>query len=244
MSDSAGDTMTPSRPELEEAFRRWREPLCQYALDLAVRRGLPRSADCAEDVVQQAFEAALRADWDSIQYPRAWLYAVTRNMILHSVQRWRVENRSPSPTGKVVWTSQTRLPSTAVAHAVSVATEEIAALPGKQAAVFYLRAVLGYSYAEIAEEIGITESTARVHANHARMSLRENVFLADSAAATEDASNTTIIEHLGDAPFIVYGTSVRRRRTRFGLWRILSARPVAAALIALSTLILLAWWLL
>ncbi|WP_158633225.1 sigma factor-like helix-turn-helix DNA-binding protein [Amycolatopsis sp. WAC 04182] len=62
-----------------------------------------------------------------------------------------------------------------VAHAVAAAADEIFGLPVRQGSVFYLREVLGYSYAEIAEELGISEVTARVHANHARANLRKTV---------------------------------------------------------------------
>lgn len=166
---------SPDKPGPEEAFRLWREPLCRYALKRSVDCGLPRSPESAEDAVQLAFEAALRVGWETIEHPRAWLYEVTRRVILRSARAWHLTKPWPPEAGRVVWSSVVKLPPTAIASAAAMVTHELHSLPTMRRSVFYLREILGFSYAEIAEELDISVATARVHGHLARVNLRQFV---------------------------------------------------------------------
>ncbi|WP_410659589.1 RNA polymerase sigma factor [Amycolatopsis sp. lyj-112] len=164
----------PGNPDIDEAFRLWRAPLARYAMSLGTSRGLPSSADSAEDVVQQAFEAALRTEWSTIRYPRAWLYAVTRNLVLALASRYYREMGPSGARGSdITWSSMARVPSADVQFAVNQATRELASLPTQRRTVFYLHDVLGWSHLDIARELSISDATARAHLFHARGNLRE-----------------------------------------------------------------------
>ncbi|OKA05255.1 RNA polymerase sigma factor [Amycolatopsis regifaucium] len=98
----------------------------------------------------------------------------------------------------------------------------------------HLREVLGYSYAEIAAETGISESTARVHANHARASLRRTVLQPSEVWIVYGGNATASRDlHVGNC---VYRD---RRRRAFSLRRLLSARAMAASLSLFSVLVFL-----
>lgn len=153
----------------EAAFQLWHEQLCGFVRRTAVGYGLAESYEGAEDIVQKVFEAAVRADWQDIRFPRAWLYAVARRMVIDAAARlvWKTIDQRPSS-----WVSMVRRPSTEVIVAAREITHLIAGLPDRQGQVAYLRHIEEWRFEEIAELLGISAATARVHDLRARAALR------------------------------------------------------------------------
>lgn len=153
-----------------ELVRRHTAPLVRF---LAIQ-GAPE--DELEDLVQDAFFRAFRGlrGFRGGASFRTWLLAIGSNLLKDRRRRWKkqmlveltpdVPDRSGDPAGEAEagWTAE-RLGA------------EIARLPRLQREVFLLRAQQGQDYGAIAQGLGISEGSARVHFHHAVKRLKEAV---------------------------------------------------------------------
>jgi RNA polymerase sigma factor (sigma-70 family) len=144
-------------------------------LIFASRAGLVRQAQRlvgpadAEDVVQDAFERALRArSLGAGRDPRPWLRRITRNV---AFDRLRTRSRDASVT--------TDAPAVESAEGIVLRSEagaELAgllrALPPAQRRAITLHDIEGYSSAEIASIEGIPHNTVRTRLYRARQAVR------------------------------------------------------------------------
>ena len=153
-----------------ELVRRHTAPLARF---LAIQ-GAPD--DELDDLVQDAFFRAFRslAGFKGGSTFRTWLLAIGANQLKDRRRQWQrrvvvelttdVPDRSGDPAAEVEagWTAE-RL------------SEEIGRLARLQREVFLLRAQQGLDYHEIAQGLGISEGSARVHFHHAVKRLKESV---------------------------------------------------------------------
>jgi RNA polymerase sigma-70 factor (ECF subfamily) len=136
----------------------------------------------AEDVTQIAFLNAFRAmrKGERPEKPRAWLVTIARNVVR---RRYRELMRRPQEVGLD--------PEVAVALAEvdgPTATEisgAIKRLPPSQRTVILLREIQGRSYAEIAEEMGLSIAAVETLIFRARRSLSEELELVDRVPTTQ-----------------------------------------------------------
>lgn len=144
-----------------------------YAVALAV---LGRPAD-ADDVAQEAFVAALERLDDCREPARfsGWLVRIVRNRALHALEKRKlrdphddVEIAAPGTPGDVVLR----------AHLLAA----LAALSPTQREVVLLHDLDGWTHAEIADALGLTETNCRQHLFAARRALRAEL----SALAPEE----------------------------------------------------------
>lgn len=129
----------------------------------------------AEDIVQDAWLAWNRTERASVQHPKAYLVRTVTNLSLNrltSAQAVREAYVGP-------WLPEPLLTSPDVAEEAELAdTVSMAVLvvletlTPVERAVFLLREVFGYSYAEIAEVAGKSEAAVRQSAHRAREHVR------------------------------------------------------------------------
>lgn len=137
---------------------------------LAVTIGLTRRHWEAEDATQEAFLRAYR-DWDRVglmAHPGAWVRRVALNLAVGRWRRARSEARAvlrltpddepppPDPDTDRFW-------------------DEVRALPRRQAQVVALTYVDDLDSEGVADVLGISASTVRVHLARARTALAERL---------------------------------------------------------------------
>jgi RNA polymerase sigma-70 factor (ECF subfamily) len=179
--------VTPAEPPVADLVARARrgEPA---AFDALVRRhlraaysvALPvlgRPAD-ADDVAQEAFDAALERIDDCREPARfsGWLLRIVRNRALNALEKRKLrdadqagEIATANATGDVVLRT----------HLLTA----LATLSTQQREIVLLHDLDGWTHAEIAEALGITENNCRQHLFAARRALRSEL----SALAPEEA---------------------------------------------------------
>jgi RNA polymerase sigma-70 factor (ECF subfamily) len=133
----------------------------------------------AEDLVQKVFEAAA-VNWDDLRSRsessrRQWLHAVLRK---RAIDRWRAERHillEPQLLDIQLGTHTSDDPSLSVVTADTAALiwEKLRVLPSAQYRVAYLDWALGWTTREIADELGISQTTVRVHRRNALERIRE-----------------------------------------------------------------------
>jgi RNA polymerase sigma-70 factor (ECF subfamily) len=146
----------------------------------------------AEDIVQDAWLKWHRTDRSTVRHPKAYLVRTVTNLSLNrltSAQAVREAYVGP-------WLPEPLLTSPDVAEEVELADSVSMAvlvvletLTPAERAVFMLREVFGYSYAEIAETLAKPEATVRQCAHRAREHVRARRprFTADAAEQREIA---------------------------------------------------------
>lgn len=146
----------------------------------------------AEDIVQDAWLAWNRTDRAAVQHPKAYLVRTVTNLSLNrltSAQAVREAYVGP-------WLPEPLLTSPDVAEEAELADSVSMAvlvvletLTPVERAVFVLREVFGYGYAEIAEAVGKSEAAVRQSAHRAREHVRARRprYTADAAEQREIA---------------------------------------------------------
>ncbi|MFB6614880.1 RNA polymerase sigma-70 factor [Streptomyces sp. NPDC085524] len=140
----------------------------------AAYRMLGSVAD-AEDIVQDAWLAWHRADRASVENPRAYLVRTVTNLSLNRLKSARVVREAyvgpwlPEPLLTTPDIAEEAELADTVSMAVLVVLET---LTPTERAVFVLREVFGYSYAEIAEVVGKSEAAVGQSAHRARAHVR------------------------------------------------------------------------
>lgn len=129
----------------------------------------------AEELAQETFARAYR-DWDDVQgydSPGGWVHTVARNLATSRFRRLGAEARA------MVRLKGMRQPETDVEPA-SHDEEfwgEVRKLPDRQAQAVTLHYLADRPVAEIAELMGVTESTAKVHLHRGRKRLADQLGL-------------------------------------------------------------------
>jgi RNA polymerase sigma factor (sigma-70 family) len=171
----------PQEPRVPDEY--WQEirPLYLALFDPlreVAARQLGPDARLAPDIVHDAFEAAALA-WKKVLRPRsdggreAWLRTVVRNKIY---DHWRADGSRLIPISTELAESMSAPQDTAMWALDRIDVEDclkvVDAMPERQRRVAFLRWQGNWSTRKIAEHLGITETTVRVHVLHARLELR------------------------------------------------------------------------
>lgn len=143
----------------------------EYRGVVALAYGLTGSAWAAEELAQEAF-IVVHGRWDevaSLESPAAWVRRVAMNKAVSVLRR-----RSAEARAVLRLTGQRRL-----AQPMEVLDEafwrEVRALPARQAQSLALHYVEDRSTAEIAEILGISAATVKVHLHRGRQSLAQRL---------------------------------------------------------------------
>lgn len=175
MPDADATLVSRARQGDAEAFGALIQRYLRSAYAVALAQ-LGNEAD-AEDVCQDAFVTSLRRI-EECRHPDqfgVWLLSIVRNRA-HDYRRYRAV-RDTLPLDAASATSGRSNPLRD-AERSELRRDLVDALDGlteTQREVLLLYDLEGWSHREIAEKIGITESTARVHLHKGRRTLRERL---------------------------------------------------------------------
>lgn len=141
---------------------------------LAVAWEFTESRDDAEDIVQEAFGRVLRGleGFDDKRPFRPWFFTIVRNVARNTAawrSRWGYEPLSetlPAGGGDPLSDAERR----EVRERVEAGLEVLSPM---QRTCFRLCDLEGFSSPEVAEMLGLEESTVRVHMHRARRGLRK-----------------------------------------------------------------------
>jgi RNA polymerase sigma factor (sigma-70 family) len=159
----------------------------------------------AEDVTQTAFLNAYRAmrKGEEPEKPRAWLVTIARNVIR---RRYRELMRRPQ---EVHLDPDVAM---AVSDVEGPTAGEIAAairrLPANQRRVILLREIQGRSYAEIADEMGLSRAAVETLIFRARRSLAAELEVADRVPSTREHRRGLFLLPLPGFPKLSFGFSL------------------------------------
>ncbi len=172
-------------PAFEELVRR------TYADTFALARRLVSDDEDARDVVQETYLRAFR----SIKKFRGeaqfttWLYRITANCASTYLGRRR-RHRHDELDEEVTVPDLHPDHDPAMAADASLLRDRlemaIAELPARLRAVVVLRDIYDMNHAEIADELGISESAAKVRLHRARRKLRTQIFPLPGEAGIDD----------------------------------------------------------
>jgi RNA polymerase sigma-70 factor (ECF subfamily) len=159
--------MTIWRPDggLDELYRR------EYRAVVALAYGLSGSRGAAEELAQDAFLEAHRA-WDRIggyDDPGAWVRRVVVNRSVSRVRRRVAEARALTRIG-----ARRELPAE-LPDGADEFWRAVRRLPGRQAQVIALHYLEDRPIAEIADVLGISPDTVKVHLHRGRRALAESL---------------------------------------------------------------------
>jgi len=231
VSSDAGQADHPGEPSdraLVEAHRRGDpEAFAQivrshYRMLLAqAERRLGNHAE-AEDVVQEVFERAFKAiDRFGGEFRlAAWLSAITSHVCADHGSRGSAQRRMVDRAGGQALPADDPTDSVRDPKVTAAVQAAMNALPTSQRSTFVLYAVDGYSYPEVADQLGISEANARARVHRAKVTLRRR--LADL--------RETIAGVVGiPAGVRLFGRSARGSGPRpapgEGGWRVANATP-------------------
>lgn len=172
MSDEllAGRVQVGEREAFAELARRYLRPI-----HAVVGSYLSEPAD-VEDAAQETFLRALGGirGFDPGRPFAPWLYQIARNVARNRLdrgRRWRTEAIAddvaagdPGPGARLER-----------AEIVALVESAVERMPDQRRMAFRLFDVEGYSAAEVARLMGISEGTVRSHVHHARRSLRDEL---------------------------------------------------------------------
>ena len=166
----AGDALLVARIRAgdEDAFEivmvRYQAPLFRYV------RGLVGDHELASDLVQETFLRAYRAI-DRLADPgllRSWLYCIAHNQAYSALRRRRLISWLPLVFGQHL---SAPAPDRAALEAARVEAA-LACVPSQQRAPLLLHLVAGFSYAEIAELLPVSEGSVRMRISRGRAAFR------------------------------------------------------------------------
>ncbi len=141
------------------------------------------SATDAEDIVQEAFLRWLQANDEEIQSPKAFLSTVVTRLCIDQLRSARAQRElyvgpwlpEPLATGQRSELTETAVLAESLSFAFLVMLENLGPL---ERAVFLLREVFDYDYAEIAAIVGKSEANCRqvLHRAHQHLEQRRPRF--------------------------------------------------------------------
>ncbi|GAC1346914.1 MAG: RNA polymerase sigma-70 factor [Ktedonobacteraceae bacterium] len=141
------------------------------------------SATDAEDIVQEAFLRWLQAGEEEVQSPRAYLSKVVVRLCIDQLRSARARREiyvgpwlpEPIPTSQHQELTETAILSESLSFAFLVMLESLGPL---ERAVFLLREIFDYDYAEIAAIVGKSEANCRqvLHRAHQHLGQRRPRF--------------------------------------------------------------------
>jgi RNA polymerase sigma-70 factor, ECF subfamily len=160
----------------ESLMTRYQAPLFRYL------RGLVSDPEQARDLLQETFLRAYRSI-DTLDDPsllRSWLYRIAHNQAYSVLRRRRLISWLPLAFGQHL---STPAPDRGAVELARV-EDALARIPMQQRAPLLLHLVAGFSYAEVAALLQVSEGTVRMRISRGRAAFRA----AYGSEEDEDAS--------------------------------------------------------
>jgi RNA polymerase sigma-70 factor (ECF subfamily) len=138
-------------------------------------RVLTRNEVEADDLVQEALTRALALThtYDTSRPLLPWLITIVRNTFLTGITRANAEKRRLETFG--VLSEPLLLPSQEHSVELSNVSKALQKLPAEQAEVLHLVGVLGFTYSDAAELLGVPTGTVMSRLSRARAALRDSM---------------------------------------------------------------------
>lgn len=148
----------------DNLMARYQAPLFRYL------RGLVADHELASDLVQETFLRAYRAinSLDDPALLRSWLYRIAHNQAISALRRRRLISWLPLAFGQHV---SVPAPDHGTLEAARVEAA-LARVPAQQRAPLLLHIVAGFSYAEVARLLNVSEGTVRMRISRGRAAFR------------------------------------------------------------------------
>ena len=165
--DSAAEQVSPAalEAEFDQLYEEYASSLVRYAISYC---GDPDSArDAVQDCFLRYFE--MRRAGSNVEHPKAWLVRVLRNQLIDRRRREQLEKEISAGTAREL-RAMSASPHSSFGDDAGVARlwKRIEALVSpKEMACLQMRAA-GFSYAEIAEELGVQSGTVSVFLTRSR----------------------------------------------------------------------------
>jgi RNA polymerase sigma-70 factor (ECF subfamily) len=174
---------------------------CEPALRAYLHKRFPALSD-HDDLVQEAFIRLLNARREGrLTCAKAFLFTVARNLAIDMFRRRgrTVTHESLSELAELPSLEEAADAASTIEHQhrLEVLIEAVVSLPERCREVMMLRHLDGLAYKEIAERLGISPNTVKVHmvkgvrdctAFFRKQGLLETTVAAESAAVTEDST--------------------------------------------------------
>jgi len=169
---------------------------CEPALRAYLQKRFPALSD-HDDLVQEAYVRLLRARREGrLTCAKAFLFTVTRNLAIDMFRRRRRiathEPISDSAEQAALEEPIDFVSATEHQRRLDILIEAVVALPERCRMVMMLRHLDGLSYKEIADRLGISANTVRVHmvkgVKDCTVFFRKQGLLDDAIAAGRDAN--------------------------------------------------------
>lgn len=140
-----------------------------YRLALSILGDSAEAEDVVQDVMLKAWER--REEWVAVEKPLAWLSQMTKNAALDKLKKAR---HQPLPEeGSAQWQSPSLVTTPHHSEGIGLVTRLISELPPPLDDLVRLRDIEGFSYAEIADKLQLTEDQVRVYLHRARTKIKE-----------------------------------------------------------------------
>jgi RNA polymerase sigma-70 factor (ECF subfamily) len=153
------ESLAAVKPAFSEFYQAHRDEVLRFA-----RHQAGPGAD-AENIAAEAWARAC-ASWTGITEPRPWVYRVVINLASRAGKERQMTAVSGDPytdyQSRSRWVSGALLPGIEWAERISDITQGLQQLPSQQRAAVLL-GYRGWSTPEIAETLGCTTATVRVH---------------------------------------------------------------------------------
>lgn len=137
------------------------------ALESVVRGIVPPKE--IEDIVQETYVRACQAERvTEIRTPRSFLYKTARNLAIDYAKRAETRLTIDEDVSEETWLDLHEMPDHTLEQACSdeefsIFCDAVRHLPTECRKTFVLKKVYGYSQREIAEELGLSQSTIEKH---------------------------------------------------------------------------------
>ena len=143
------------RGRLELLYRRVYPALLLYAVSYAGDRHDFLAEDCVQDAIFQAWQR--RERFDSVGTLKSFLYISIRNEIINLTKKTQAKERYVSQLEDGIFFRNSVIDQ----ETQLLLYNAIHALPGREREVFELCCVEGMKTAEVAERLGVSESTVK-----------------------------------------------------------------------------------
>lgn len=149
-------------PSVQALYRQYRAELCRFLMH---KHRLSSSE--AEDVVQTAFSRLAAGDTAALDNPRAFLYRMVVNLVIDQQRHNQVQDRylqsqtddeAAAPGPERTLAGQQRL---------GIIARAVWGMPKKRRQLLLMSRFDGLSFAEIARQVGLSETVVRKHINKA-----------------------------------------------------------------------------
>ena len=140
-----------------------------YRLALSILGDSAEAEDVVQDVMLKAWER--RKEWGAVEKPLAWLAQMTKNAALDKLKK---AHHQPLPEeGSAQWQNPSLVTTPHHSEGIGLISRLISELPPPLDDLIRLRDIEGFSYAEIADKLQLTEDQVRVYLHRARTKIKE-----------------------------------------------------------------------